>query len=333
MKTFEHFAIRDLELKNRIVMAPMCMYQSDETGIVKPFHLHHYATRAIGGVGLVIVEATAVEPRGRITERDLGIWSDDHVGGLKDLVDAVHANGAKIGIQIAHAGRKASVKESIVSSTGNEYSEQYQTPKELSEAEAAGIVLKFKAAAIRAKAAGFDAIELHGAHGYLINQFLSPLTNNRTDKYGGTKAKRRVFLKEILAEVRTVWDKALILRLSAEEYAERGNHLADTLETLLDLAVTPDIVHVSSGGVVSVPINAFPLYQIPLAKAIKELGFPTIGGGLVTSAEQVEAILTEGQADLVFLARELLRNPYFALKAAASAGRKDLIPKPYERGF
>jgi NADPH2 dehydrogenase len=333
VKTFEPFSIRDLELKNRIVMAPMCMYQSDGTGMVKPFHIHHYATRAIGGVGLVIVEATAVEPRGRITERDLGIWSDDHVKGLKELVETVHAYGAKIGIQLAHAGRKATVKEQIVSSTGNEYSEQYQTPRALSETEARDVVLCFKAAAKRALAAGFDVIELHGAHGYLINQFLSPLTNDRNDKYGGSKEKRRVFLKEVLAEVRTVWDKALFLRVSAEEYADKGNHIADTLETLKDLAVTPDVVHVSSGGVVSVPINAFPLYQIPFAKAIKEIGYATIGGGIVTTPEQVEQILSEGHADLVFLARELLRNPYFALKAAVQAGRKDLVPKSYERGF
>lgn len=333
MKTFEPILIRDMELKNRIVMAPMCMYQSDFGGFVKPFHLHHYASRAIGGVGLVIVEATAVEPRGRITERDLGIWSDDHVAGLKELVDTVHSYGAKIGIQLAHAGRKAMVKEAIVSSSRRAYSDQYQTPKALTTSEARATAQLFKAAAIRAAKAGFDCVELHGAHGYLINQFLSPLVNDRTDAYGGSKEARRAFLKEVIAEVRSVWDKALFLRLSAEEYAAEGNHLADTIATLLDLSVAPDVVHVSSGGVVSTPINAFPLYQIPLAKAIKEQGFVTIGGGLVTTPEQVEAILSEQSADLVFLARELLRNPYFALHAAQKALRKDLIPKPYERGF
>jgi NADPH2 dehydrogenase len=333
MKLFESLQISQLELKNRVVMAPMCMYSADKQGIVQPFHLVHYPARAYGGVGLIIVEATGVEPRGRITENDLGIWSDDHIPGLKKLVEAVHLAGAKIGIQLAHAGRKAMVSEPIVAPSALAFSPSYQTPNALSVSEIKGIVEAFRQAAIRAELAGFDCVEIHGAHGYLTNQFMSPLANQRTDAYGGSPANRRRFLEEVLTAVRSVWAKPLLLRLSAEEYAEGGNHLADTLETLSALPVKPDVVHVSSGGVVSVKFDVFPGYQIAFADAVKKLGFVTIGGGLITTPEHVEQILSEGKADLVFLARELLRNPNFVLKAAVLANRKDLVWKAYERGF
>jgi NADPH2 dehydrogenase len=334
MKIFEPFKIKDLELKNRVIMAPMCMYSSDEHGFVKPFHIQHYASRAIGGVGLIIIEATAVEPRGRISGNDLGIWSDEHIAGLKTIVDAVHDAGGKIGIQLAHAGRKCMVKtEELIDPSGIAYSDAYATPKKMTITEIETVIQAFKEGAIRAKAAGFDLIEIHGAHGYLINQFLSPLTNVRSDEFGGSQVKRWNFMLKIIHEVKSIWDKPLGIRLSTEEYAEGGNHIEDTIAMLREIGSTVDIINVSSGGVVSVKINSFPGYQIPLSQKIKEAGFLTIGGGIITTAEQIEEILSNHQADFVFLARELLRNPYFMLHVAKKYNRLDLIPKVYERGF
>jgi NADPH2 dehydrogenase len=334
MKIFEPIKIKDLELKNRVVMAPMCMYSSDEYGFVKPFHIHHYATRAIGGVGLIIIEATAVEPRGRISGNDLGIWSDDHIKGLKHIVDAVHEAGGKIGIQLAHAGRKCMVKsETIIDPSGIAYSDAYGVPKAMTKTDIETVVKAFKEGARRANEAGFDFIEIHGAHGYLINQFLSPLTNVRTDEYGGSSVKRWNFMLMIICEIKKVWNKALGIRLSTEEYAEGGNHIEDTLFMLKQIGPVVDVINVSSGGVVSVKINSYPGYQIPLSQKIKEAGFVTIGGGIITTVEQMEEILSNGHADCVFLARELLRNPYIMLHAAKKYDRLDLIPKAYERGF
>ena len=334
MKIFEPITIKNCTIKNRVVMAPMCMYSSDGLGQVKPFHLTHYATRAYGGVGLIIIEATAGEPRGRISGNDLGIWSDEHIEGLKQLVEVVHLAGAKIGIQLAHAGRKCGVStETIVAPSAIAYSDAYQLPIKMSYEDITSVIEAFKNGARRALEAGFDVVELHGAHGYLINQFLSPLTNHRSDEYGGSKTSRMKFLHDIIENVKKVWDRPLLVRLSAEEYAKDGNHIENTLEMLKMLGPVVDVVNVSSGGVVSVKIDSFPGYQIPLSKKIKELDFVTIGGGIITKVSEMESILENNEADFVFLARELLRNPYFMLHAAKQANRLDLIPKAYERGF
>lgn len=334
MFAFQPFEIKNLVLKNRLVMAPMCMYQSDDSGLVKPFHRVHYPTRAYGGVGLVLLEATAVEPRGRISVNDLGIWSDEHIAPLQSLVQAVHQAGAKVGIQLAHAGRKATVQnEAIVAPSAIAFSSQYTTPKELSVREIHQIVQAFQNGALRAKQAGFDVIEIHGAHGYLINQFLSPLSNQRGDDFGGPMEHRIRFLMMIIQAIRQVFDGVLFVRLSAEEYAKEGHHIEQTLEVVQAIQPFVDGIDVSSGGVVPVSMEVFPGYQVPYSAKIHQLGIPTIAGGLITTCEQIESILQHQQASLVFLGRELLRNPYFPMHMAKKNQLNEWIIKPYERGF
>lgn len=320
-KVFSNYKLKNLELKNRVVMAPMCMDSADEQGNVNSWHYFHYGNRAIGGTGLIIVEATAVESRGRITAMDLGIWNDSHVEGLKKIVEECKSHGAKMGIQLAHAGRKCEVTtENIIAPSSIAFNEKYKTPIEMSKEDIKEVVNSFKEGARRAKEAGFDVLEIHGAHGYLINEFMSPLTNKRTDEYGGRAENRGRILKEVIKAVREVWTEEfpLILRVSAEEYAEGGNKSEDTAE-IINLVKYDgiDMIDVSSGGVVGVHINTFPGYQIKFAETIKtNTNLPVIAGGLVTSALMVEEILQNNRADLVFLGRELLRNPYWPLQAA-----------------
>ncbi len=334
MKLFEPFIIKDLTIKNRIVMAPMCMYVASIEGDVQPFHLVHYPTRGFGGVGLIITEATAVESRGRISSHDLGIWHDSHIEGLKKLVQSVHQSGAYIGIQLAHAGRKCKAdNELLVAPSNLGFSQDYQTPKEMSLDDIKTVINAFKNGARRAKLAGYDVIEIHGAHGYLINQFLSPLSNHRNDQYGGNAENRRRFLNEVIEAVRTEWNGPLILRLSAEEYASDGNHIEDTIELVKSLHHQVDAINVSSGGVVPVKFDVYPGYQMDFAKRIKELGYVVIGGGLITTDVQCEEYLSNGSVDAIFLGRKLLNDPYFVLHSAAKNNRKDLVIQPYERGF
>ena len=334
MKLFTPFTLGSTELKNRIVMAPMCMYMADEDGFAKPFHQVHYATRAYGGVGFIITEATAVEPRGRISANDLGIWDDAHIEGLQSIVNSVHHADAKIGIQLAHAGRKCGIRDhKSVSASPIPFSEQYSTPKELTTQEIREIINAFQKAAVRANKAGFDVIELHAAHGYLINQFISPLTNRRNDEYGGSLKNRIRFLEEVIHAVRQVWNKTLLVRFSAEEYAKGGHSIEDTKEVIRQILPTIDGVNVSSGAVVPVSMDVYPLYQIPFAREIHSLPVATIGGGLVTTFSQIEDILSNKDCDLIYLGRELLRNPYFVLHAAKEAEQSDHITKAYKRGF
>ena len=334
---FEPGKIGHLELKNRAVMAPMCMYMADEDGIATDWHRIHYATRAMGGVGLVILEATGVEPRGRISANDLGIWSDNHIEPLKQIVDAIHAGGAKAGIQLAHAGRKCRVTtEPIIAPSAIQYDERYQVPQEMTKEDIDIVIEAFKEGARRAHEAGFDVIELHGAHGYLINEFISPLTNKRTDEYGGSLDNRLRFLNEVLDAVKTVWpkEKPIILRVSAEEYVEGGHHMEETIQVVQNVKDKVDAINVSTGGVMSVGVTSFPGYQIPYATKIKEqTGLTTIGGGLINHEDLFEDILRNERADFVYLGRVLLRDPYFLLKIAANRGLEDVIPRAYTRGF
>lgn len=332
MKIFEPITIKQLVIKNRTVMAPMCMYSSDNTGHVKMFHRVHYATRAYGGIGLIIQEATGVEPRGRITDFDLGIWDDGQIEGLTQLVTDVHAAGAKIAIQLAHAGRKARATGApIVSSTDVAFNDKYDKPHMMSTHDIAEVIAAFKNGAVRAKNAGYDGIEIHGAHGYLINQFLSPLTNSRTDDYGGSLFKRTKFLLDVLKEVRTVWDGPLWVRLSAEEYDEHGHHIADTLKVLELIRPYIDGVNVSSGGIVAIAPKAFPGYQLAFSEAIKNMGLLTFGGGLITTVEDAETALAQNKADLIYFGRPLLLRPFLLLEAAKKY-RPDLVIPQYERG-
>ena len=336
MKLFEPYVInKGLVLKNRIVMAPMCMYSSNPDGFVGHFHLTHYTTRAYGGVALIIQEATAVEARGRISDGDLGIWSDEHVEGLKTLVESVQYAGARFGIQLAHAGRKCKVEgETSIAPSSIAFNADYKTPKEMTKEDIKEVVKAFKAAAKRVKQAGYDFLEIHAAHGYLINEFLSPLSNQRSDEYGGSLENRVKFLKEIIKAIKKEYDGPLGVRFSAEEFAQGGNHIEDYVKIVKLIQPEVDVINVSSGGVVPVTnIKPEPMYQIPYATKIKEVGITTIGGGLITTLEEINKILENDQADLIYIGRELLRNPYFVMHLAKASSQPDVIIEQYERGF
>ncbi len=335
-KLFEPFTIRDVEFKNRIVMAPMCMYSShNEDGIIEDWHKIHYATRAVGQVGLIIVEATAVQPAGRISAQDLGIWSDDHIEGLTETVRLMQQHGAKTGIQLAHAGRKATVDGNIYAPSAIAFNEKYKTPVEMTEDDIKTTIQAFRDGAVRAKKAGFDVIELHGAHGYLINEFLSPLSNKRTDDYGGSAENRYRLLREIIDEVRTIWEGPLFVRISAYDYSEGGM----TPEAYVEMATwmkeqSIDLIDVSSGALVPATIDAFPGYQVKFSETIKDGADIATGAvGLITTGIQAEEILKNGRADMILLARELLRDPYWAYTAAKELGVEIKAPKQYDRGW
>lgn len=332
---FKELNIKGLSLKNRVVMAPMCT-NSAVDGYSNDWHYVHYGTRAVGGVGLIILEATAVERRGLICPDDLGIWDDSHIEGLKSVTEFCKDNGAKIGIQLSHAGRKCELEnEEIIAPSSLAYNEEYMLPKKMTLEDINEVINSFKEGARRALKAGFDTIELHGAHGYLIGQFLSPLTNKRDDEYGGSPENRIRFLKEILREVKMVWpeDKPIVLRVSAEEYDENGNDPIATSELInLVKEFGIDIVNVSSGGVVPAKITTYPGYQIDYSQIVKnKTKLPTMGGGLITSPLMAEEILRNNRADLIYLGRELLRNPYWTLQAAKILEDDITWPIQYER--
>lgn len=337
LKTFSEYSIKELKLKNRIVMPPMCMYSSDDSGFVKDWHVTHYVTRAIGGVGLIILEATAVTPNGRISNKDLGIWNDDQIPGLKSIVDGCKEHSAKVAIQLAHAGRKCGVEsETTVAPTSYKFSESYKVPKELTKEEIKEIINNFRNAAKRANEAGFDAIEIHGAHGYLIHEFLSPRSNMRQDEYGGSIENRTRFLQEIISSVKEVWpkEKPIILRISADDYIDNGLNIEEMVRIINIVKNDIDIVHVSSGGLENVSIDVYPGYQVRFSEIIKkECDIPTIAVGLIKEYDQVEEILMNNRADLVALGRELLRNPYWVLLNAYEKNYDTVYPKQYERGF
>lgn len=331
----------------------MCEYSSPD-GFATDWHLVHLGSRAVGGAGLVIVEATAVEPDGRITFGDLGIWKDEHVAELKRITAFLKSQGAVPGIQLAHAGRKGSTQlpweggKAIVPGAPNgwlpvapspiPFREGDPIPHELTVAEIRGLTAAFAAATRRALAAGFEVIEIHGAHGYLINEFLSPLSNHRTDEYGGSFENRVRFLTEVIGAVRGEMpdELPLFLRISATEWAEGGWAIEDSVA--LAKAVKPlgvDLIDASSGGnAIHAKIPVGPGYQVPLAESIRrETGILTGAVGLITDAHQAEAIIESGQADIVLLARELLRDPYFPMHAAQELGVPVSAPNQYLRAF
>lgn len=334
---FSEYSIGSLKLKNRVAMAPMCMFCAGEDGKVTDFHVLHYATRAVGGVGLIMIEATAISPEGRISSNDLGIWDDDHIEGLTRLVKAVHDNGAKIGIQLGHAGRKCRAEGMAVEApSAIAFDEESPTPVEMTKQDIAVTVEEFRRAAIRANKAGFDIIQIHGAHGYLLSEFLSPLTNTRTDEYGGSPENRVRIVGEVIDAIKSVWgSKPLELRVSAEDYAEGGNK-AEDLALMINLVKDRglDTVNVSTGGVVSVMPKAFPGYQVPHAKIIKEqTGLPVVAGGLILSADEANRLVKAGEVEQVYFGRELLRNPYLALNAMFEMADDFEAPKQYKRAY
>jgi len=333
---FSPFTLKNLIIKNRIVMPPMCNYKADRDGLANDWHFVHYVSRAVGGTGLIILEATGIEERGRISSKDLGLWQDGQIAGLKKIVDRVHEHGSKIAIQLNHAGRKSEVEElEPVAPSALAFNSDRRIPKELSTAEIKEVTALFASAAKRAVAAGFDAVEIHGAHGYLINQFLSPLSNRRTDDYGGIPENRVRLLGEVVKAVRDVIpsEMPVCVRVSASDYEAEGNTpevIAEMLNMVKENGI--DLVHVSSGAVTPVLPRAYPGYQIPFALTIKEkTGLPVIGGGLITDPVQARQVVKAG-VDMVFMGRALLREPYWPLRAAFVLGQEISWPEPYVRG-
>lgn len=347
---FEPFRLRDITLRNRIVVSPMCQY-SYEDGFSNDWQLVHLGSRAAGGAGLVFAEATAVEERGRISPGDLGIWKDAHIEPLARVAHFVASMGAAPGIQLAHAGRKASTgvpwvtdkplreKEGgwkTVGPSAVPFSEGYSTPEALDKAGITQVVKAFQAAARRAKQAGFQVLEIHAAHGYLINEFLSPLSNKREDEYGGSFENRARLLREVVKAVREEWPEKypLFSRFSATEWTEGGWAVEDSVELAKVLKKEGvDLIDCSSGGnMPGVKINVVPGYQVPLAERIrKDAGIATGAVGFITGAAQAEEIVQSGKADLVFLARQMLRDPYFPLHAAKELGVEVKWPNQYSR--
>ena len=350
---FTPLTIREITLPNRIAVAPMCEYSSVD-GFAHDWHLVHLGSRATGGAGLVMTEAAAVEDIGRITYGDLGIWKDEHVPYLSRIVTFLHEQGSAAGIQLAHAGRKASTElpwngGAAISPTqpggwrtiGPSAIPFHPTdpiPHELSIAEIEATVESFAAATKRALAAGFDVLEIHGAHGYLLHEFLSPLSNQRTDGYGGSFENRIRIVLETVGAVRREWPVSLplFLRLSVTDWMEGGWTADDSVELsrrVGELGV--DLIDCSSGALVpNAKIPVGPGFQLPFAERIrKEAGILTGAVGLITTAQQAEQILQEGKADLVLLAREMLRDPYFPMRAAQSLGVQVEVPKQYLRAI
>ncbi|WP_078379921.1 NADPH dehydrogenase NamA [Sutcliffiella halmapala] len=338
MKTalFSPYTVKGVTLKNRIVMSPMCMYSShNEDGKIEDWHMTHYVSRAVGQVGLIMVEATAVQPQGRISPQDLGIWSNDHVARLQELTRQLKSHGAKTAIQLAHAGRKAMLEGTIYAPSALAFNEKMKTPVEMSQADITETIEAFVAGARRAKEAGFDIIELHGAHGYLINEFLSPLSNKREDNYGGSTENRYRFLREVIDAVQVVWDGPLFVRVSANDYHPEGLTAEDYVTYAAWMKEQGvDLIDVSSGAVVPARIEAYPGYQVGFAETIKAgAGIDTGAVGLITSGLQAEEILRNERADLIFVARELLRDPYWPRTAAKELGVEIEAPKQYDRGW
>ncbi|MGZ6705566.1 MAG: NADH:flavin oxidoreductase/NADH oxidase [Solirubrobacteraceae bacterium] len=350
---FSPLRVRDVELRNRIAVSPMCQYSSQD-GLANDWHLVHLGARAAGGAALVITEAAAVVPEGRISPQDLGIWGDEHVPGLRRICDFIASQGAVPGIQLAHAGRKASTVRpwegpgvvapedggwQPVGASPIPYDHHSPAPAELTAQELDALPGAFAAAARRALEAGFRWIELHAAHGYLLHSFLSPLSNARTDAWGGDLEARAKLLLDVARAVRAEVGEGtpVAVRVSASDWAPGGWTDADTvaLAPLLSSAGV-DLVDCSSGGTTPEQrIELRPGYQVPFAEAVRRTGIATAAVGLITEPEQADAIVRDGRADLVLLARELLRDPHWPLRAAVALGCRAnaAVPPQYQRAF
>ena len=348
---FSPLTIKSVTFKNRITVSPMCQYSSAD-GFANDWHLVHLGSRAVGGAALIMQEATAVSPEGRISPGDMGIYKDEHIAKLQTITAFIHTQGAVAGIQLAHAGRKAShnipwkgdrqipsdAQEGwkTVAPSAIPFAPGTESPEALDRAGIQKVIYDYKAAAVRAVQAGYKVVEIHAAHGYLIHEFLSPLSNQRTDAYGGSFENRIRLLLEIVEAVKTVWPDTLPLfvRISATDWAEGGwdgDASVQLAAVLKNHGV--DLIDCSTGGVVpGVKIPVGPGYQVPFAEKIrKETGILTSAVGMITSAQQAEEILQNGQADLIFLARQALRDPYFPLHAAKELGVDVEWPVQYTR--
>jgi 2,4-dienoyl-CoA reductase-like NADH-dependent reductase (Old Yellow Enzyme family) len=349
-KLFSPFKLRDIELKNRIVVSPMCQYSSND-GFANDWHFVHLGSRAAGGAALIITEATAVSPEGRISPADLGLWKDDHIDMLKKITRFIQQQHAVAGIQLAHAGRKASHKEpwngggvipigeggwQTLAPSAIPFAKEEAAPHAMSVEDIKKVISDFRAAAKRALLAGFSVIEIHAAHGYLVNEFLSPLANHRADEYGGSFRNRTKLLLEIIEAVRSVWpdNYPLFVRISATDWVAGGWTIDDSVELGRLLKINGvDLVDCSSGGMVpDAKISAGPGYQVTFAAHVrKQSGIATGAVGIIVTPEQANEVIETGQADVVLLAREMLRDPYFPLRAARELGFDIKWPVPYER--
>ncbi|MEU8461466.1 NADH:flavin oxidoreductase/NADH oxidase [Streptomyces sp. NPDC029003] len=355
---FQPYTLRSVTVPNRVWMAPMCQYSAapdgPDAGVATDWHFTHYAARATGGTGLILQEATAVSPDGRISPYDLGIWNDTQVAALRRITDFVKSQGAVPGIQIAHAGRKASTERpwkggrpvgpeahgwTPLAPSAVPFAEGDPVPHALTVEEIGEVTALFAAAAGRALAAGYQVLEIHGAHGYLIGEFLSPHSNTRTDSYGGSFENRTRLALEVVDAVRAVWPEELPLffRISATDWLEEQGWTADETVRLAGLLAEHgvDLLDVSTGGLaphVKIPVG--PGYQVPFAARVKaETALPVAAVGLITEPEQAEKILANGEADAILLGRELLRDPYWARRAAAELGGELRMPVQYHRSW
>ena len=349
---FRPIALRSVTARNRIMVSPMCQYSATD-GVASDWHFQNLASRAVGGAGTVFVEMTNVEARGRITAGCMGLWNDTQRDALARIARFVKAQGAVAGIQLAHAGRKASVTRpweggkgltpaqggwTIIAPSAVPFGEGHPVPQEMDTATIADIVSKFAASTRRAREAGFDAIELHGAHGYLISSFLSPISNRRTDRYGGGFENRIRFLLEVIDAVRSEWpnDKPLFVRISCTDWMEGGWDLESSvkLAQVLKSGGRVDLIDCSSGGVdPRQKVNAFPGYQVPFSAAIRSrAGIATGAVGMISAPEMAEKIIADEQADLIVMARAFLNDPYWPLHAARALKAKIPWPSQYERG-
>jgi 2,4-dienoyl-CoA reductase-like NADH-dependent reductase (Old Yellow Enzyme family) len=350
MQLFTPFVQRSLTLRNRIAVSPMCQYSASD-GMPDDWHLVHLGSRAVGGAALVIAEATGVSAEGRISAQDVGLWNDAQRDAWRPIARFIEAQGAVAGVQLAHAGRKASSKRpwdgggaleeggwTTVAPSAIPFDAGWHTPVALDEAGLRKVVEDFRAAAQRALDAGFRLVEIHAAHGYLLHQFLSPLSNRREDAYGGSFENRARLLREVVAAVREVWPAELPLwvRLSATDWHEGGWDVEQSVRLVRELpALGVDLIDVSSGGLVPhVKIPVGPGYQVPFAARIRrEAGIATAAVGLITEPEQAERIVAQGDADMVLIARESLRDPYFPRRAAEALGAKIDAPAQYRRAW
>lgn len=352
---FQPLTIRGVQVRNRLWVAPMCQYSVEERdGVPRDWHLQHIGGLARGGAGLVVVEATAVVPEGRISPEDLGIWGDEHEHAFRRIVEIAHSHGAQIAVQLAHAGRKASTYRAWpdlpvgtepaesggwepVAPSAIRFGEGYAVPRALDRAELPALVDAFAAAARRAVNAGFDAVEVHAAHGYLLHEFLSPLSNERTDDYGGPLENRARLLREVVRAIRGAHpDLPVLVRMSASEWTEAGFEVEEAATVAEWLAEDgADLIDVSSAGNLPVAPPAIgPSYQVALAERVGRGPLPVGAVGLITSAQQAEGILVTGQADVVFLGRPLLANPHLPLQWAAelrAPSAASLVPPQYYR--
>jgi 2,4-dienoyl-CoA reductase-like NADH-dependent reductase (Old Yellow Enzyme family) len=347
---FSSFQLRSIEFANRIGVSPMCQYSSED-GFANDWHLVHLGSRAQGGAGLVMLEAAAVVPEGRISPDDLGIWKDEHIPALERIASFLHAQGARAGMQLAHAGRKASTQNPFagtgmvlpqdggwqpVAPSAVAFGPQYAMPAALDQRGIVDVIDGFQQAAVRVLRAGFDFVEIHAAHGYLLHEFLSPLSNHRHDGYGGRFANRARLLIEVVEAVRSVWPDhlPLLVRISATDWAEGGWNIDESVQLaslLREHGV--DLVDCSSGGLVpDAKVPVAPGYQVGFAARIRrEAAIATAAIGMITEPAQANEIVVHGEADMVFLARAMLRDPYWAVHAAAALGEQASWPKQYLR--